>query len=280
MPLECDVKSHTATEFYLDNFMDWFPAFSTTSALGIIIFLSKDLIATRLTSAVKHEYDGKLELLKADLSKKEKEIEGLQQVGFSGLQQRQTVLFNKQVESVELLWAATCQLYLGKPLSEMMLSVKTEEVSKTISQDANLQQLFKHISMHAAIEKMNTVDPQPARPFISKLAWAYYSAYSSIIWHYVLQAKLFENGLNDNLLDVEKITRMISVALPHQDEFIKKFGVGASGHLLDELQDKILLELDSMLSGKVLDSLGLEKAAQIQELAQELSEANKDLTRP
>lgn len=260
--------------------MDWIPAISTTSVLGLLIFLSKNLIVTRLTNSVKHEYDGKLEVLKADLSKKEKEIEGLRQVGLSGLQQRQSVLFNKQVESVELLWAATCKLYLGKPLSEMMLRVKTEEVSKTIGQDANLQQFFKYISMHTDMEKMSSIDPQPARPFISKLAWAYYSAYSSIIWHYVLQAKLFESGLSDNLLDIEKMTKMVSVALPHQEEFIKKFGVGAFGHLLDELQDKILNELDSMLSGKTLDSSGLEKAAKIQELAQELSEANKDLTRP
>lgn len=229
-------------------------------------------------NAVRYEYDSKLEVLKADLSKKEKEIEGLRQVGFTGLQQRQTVLFNKQVEAVELLWAATCKLYLGKPVSEMMLRVKTEEVSKTISQNVKLQQLFKHISMYTDMEKMNTVDPQPARPFVSKLAWAYYSAYSSIIWHYVLQAKLFENGLSDNFLDVEKMTQMVRIALPHQEEFIEKFGVDAFGHLLDELQDKILLELDSMLSGKVLDLSGLEKAAKIQELAQELSETNKGLT--
>ncbi|MGM0582891.1 MAG: hypothetical protein ACQETL_19600 [Bacteroidota bacterium] len=258
--------------------MDWIPAISSTSALAILIFLFRNLIVTRLTNAVKHEYDGKLELLKADLSKKEKEIEGLRQVGFSGLQQRQTVLFNKQVEAVELLWAATCKLYLGKPLSEMMLRVKTEEVSKTIGQDANLQQFFKSISMHTDMEKMTVVNPQPARPFISKLAWAYYSAYNSIIWHYVLQAKLFEKGLSDNLLEVEKLTEMVRVALPHQEEFIEKSGVSAFGHLLDELQDKILMELESMLSGKTLDSSGLKKAAQIQELAQGLSESNKDLT--
>jgi hypothetical protein len=258
--------------------MDWIPAISSTSALAILIYLSRNLIITRLTNAVKHEYDSKLEVLKADLSKKEKEIEGLRQVGLSGLQQRQTVLFNKQVEAVELLWAATCKLDFGKPLSEMMLRVKGEEVSKTISQDADLQQFFKSISMHTDMGKMTSVDPQPARPFISKLVWAYYSAYSSIICHYVLQAKLFENGLCDSLLDVEKITKMVSVALPHQVEFIEKFGVGAFGHLLDELQNKILIELDSILSGKALDSSGLEKANKIQKLAQELSETNKNLT--
>lgn len=235
------------------------------------------MIITRLTNAVKHEYDSKLALLKADLSKKEKQIEGLRQVGFSGLQQRQTVLFNKQVDAIELLWAATCKLYLGKPLSEMMLRVKTEEVSKAIAQDENLQQFFKYISMHTDMEKMTAVDPQPARPFISKLAWAYYLAYSSIIFHYVLQAKLFEQGISDKFLDVEKMTKMVSIALPHQREFIEKFGVGAFGHLLDELQEKILGELDSMLSGKTLDSSGLEKAAQIQQLAHELAETNKDL---
>ncbi|OUR84757.1 hypothetical protein A9Q75_01560 [Colwellia psychrerythraea] len=258
--------------------MDWIPAVSSTSVLAILIFLSRHLIVARLTNAVKHEYDSKLEQLKAELSKREKEIESLRQVGLNGLQQRQASIFNKQIEAVELLWAATCKLHLGKPVSEMMLRVKTEEVSKSISYDANLQKFFKYISMHADMKKMTEIDPNPARPFVSKLAWAYYSAYSSIIWHYVLQANLFENGLGDNLLETKKLTKLVSVALPHQVEYIEKFGVSVFGHLLEELQNKILEEVDSMISGKYLDTSGLQKAAKIQELAQELSDKNKDLT--
>jgi hypothetical protein len=258
--------------------MDWIPALSSTSILAILIFLSRNLIATRLMNAVKHEYDSKLEMLKADLSNKEKEIDSLRQVGLNGLQQRQTSLLNKQIEAIELLWAATGMLYSGKPVSEMMLRVKTEKVSKSISHDANLQQFFKYISMHVDMEKMTSINPNPARPFVSKLAWAYYSAYSSIIFHYVLQAKLFESGLDDNLLDTEKMIKLVSIALPHQAAFIEVHGASAFGHLLEELQGKILEEIDSMLSGKSLDTSGLEKASQIQELAQELSDKNKDLT--
>ncbi|MGL6537796.1 hypothetical protein ACSZNU_18325 [Aeromonas hydrophila] len=258
--------------------MYWLPAIFSTSSLAIILFLSRNLILTRLTNAVKHEYDKKLELLRADLSRKDREIESLRQVGFSGLQQRQNILFNKQVDAIELLWAATCKLDLGKPISTMMQRLKTSEISNVITYDKKLQQFFKYISMHIDMQDLASINPLPARPFISKLAWAYYSAYSAIVWHYVVQAKLFESGLSDNLLDVEKIKTIVHVALPHQKEFIDEFGSDSLGYLLDELQDKILLELESIMNGETLDTSGLEKAAKIQKLAQELGDKNKSLS--
>lgn len=262
----------------MEKLMYWLPAIFSTSSLAIILFLSRNLILTRLTNAVKHEYDTKLELLRSDLSRKDREIESLRQVGFSGLQQRQNILFNKQVDAIELLWAATCKLDLGKPISTMMQRLKTSEISNVITHDKKLQQFFKYISMHIDMQELASINPLPARPFISKLAWAYYSAYSAIVWHYVVQAKLFESGLSDNLLDVEKIKTIVHVALPHQKEFIDEFGSDALGYLLDELQDKILLELESIMNGETLDASGLEKAAKIQKLAQDLGDKNKSLS--
>lgn len=258
----------------MSTFIDWIPALSSTSILAILIFCSKKLIVTRLTNAVKHEYDSKLELLKGDLSKKEQEINSIRNVGLSGLQQRQSLLFERQLGAIELLWSSTCKLSHGIAVSKMMLRVKTDEVSKSIEQDQKLQEFFKMIAMHVNMDKLGEINPTPARPFVSKLAWAYYSAYSSIIYHYVLQAKLFENGIGQDFLDKDNITTLVRAALPHQNKFIEEFGADSFGHLLEELQGKILEEIDAMLSGKSLDQAGLEKAAVIQDLAQELSDKN------
>lgn len=259
------------------TFIDWIPALSSTSALGIVIYLSRNLIITRLKNAVKHEYDSKLELLKSDLSNKEKEIDSLRNLGLGSFQQRQSLLFERQLSAIELLWNSTCKLNIGRSLSEMMLRVNADAVSESIGHDKKLQDFFKIISTHCDTEKMASVDPAPARPFVSKLAWAYYSAYSAIIWHYVLQAKLFEHGLGIRFLDEEKITKLVGSALPHQSQFIEKFGVSAFGHLLDELQNKILIEIDSTLNGISIDQNRLQKAAEIQKIAQELSDINQDL---
>lgn len=49
--------------------MDWFPAISTTSLLVIALWLGRNLLITRLTNSVRHEYDEKLETIKAILKK-------------------------------------------------------------------------------------------------------------------------------------------------------------------------------------------------------------------
>lgn len=51
--------------------MDWIPAISTTSLLAIVLWLGRNLIITRLTNSVRHEYDQKIETLKASLKKSE-----------------------------------------------------------------------------------------------------------------------------------------------------------------------------------------------------------------
>ena len=48
--------------------MDWIPAVSTTTLLAGVLWLARNLIATRLTNSVRHEYDEKLVTLNAKLT--------------------------------------------------------------------------------------------------------------------------------------------------------------------------------------------------------------------
>jgi hypothetical protein len=45
--------------------ISWIPSVVTTGLFSVVVFFSKNLIITRLTNSVKHEYDAKLETLKA-----------------------------------------------------------------------------------------------------------------------------------------------------------------------------------------------------------------------
>ena len=84
--------------------MDWLPSITTTTLLGVAIWLSRNLIITRLKNAVRHEYNseieelkGKLrqneELLKAELRKKETQIEALRSEAIKGVSNRQALIF-------------------------------------------------------------------------------------------------------------------------------------------------------------------------------------------
>jgi len=54
--------------------MDWIPAISTTTLLAGALWLARNLISTRLTNSVRHEYDEKLANLNADLTKKQETL--------------------------------------------------------------------------------------------------------------------------------------------------------------------------------------------------------------
>jgi hypothetical protein len=250
--------------------IDWLPAVSTTSALAFVMFLARNLIVTRLTNAVKHEYDKKLEEIRSDLKTKESELETLRNTALSGLSSRQSMLFQKQLEAAELLWKATIALSGGKPVSEMMFLVKIDVVSETIENDENMKEFFKFIGSNANIDKIRETNASLARPFVSKSAWLYYEAYSSIIWHYILQAKAFEHGLGKKYLKTKEMSELIKLALPHYGNFINEQGPHVVILLLDEIKDKILEEVQIMLEGKASDEANLKQASSLQELAKQL----------
>ncbi len=108
------------------------------------------------------------------------------------------------------------------------------------------------------------------------MVWAYYSAYESIVMHYVVQVKLFENGLGDKFLETKEITKLVRIALPHQENFINEHGVNAFGHLLDELENRLLLEIDKMLKGHTESKESVEKAAEIQRYAENVMDSTKN----
>ena len=47
--------------------MNWLPAITTTGVFAVALWLCKKLIATRLTKSVEHEFNEKLEKIRADL---------------------------------------------------------------------------------------------------------------------------------------------------------------------------------------------------------------------
>ena len=51
--------------------INWIPSITTTSSLVIVLWLFRNLIKTRLTKSVEHEFNIKLESVRSEFSKKE-----------------------------------------------------------------------------------------------------------------------------------------------------------------------------------------------------------------
>jgi hypothetical protein len=129
------------------------------------------------------------------------------------------------------------------------------------------------------LSKLQTSEASIARPFVSPLAWALYSAYSSIVLHAALRLKTLQSGIDKDFTDVEGIKKIVKTALPHQADYIDKYGASAFHYLLDELESAILLELTKILKGEESDKESLEKAASILKEADRLMEQNASMSR-
>ena len=123
------------------NVMDWIPATATTLVLAGLLWLMRSLIATRLAKSVQHEFDAKLEklraqfrkseeVLKADLRSKETEISALRSGAMTALANRQIALDRRRLDAVDQLWSAVTALAPARVISHMMASIKFEAAAK------------------------------------------------------------------------------------------------------------------------------------------------------
>lgn len=100
------------------------------------------------------------------------------------------------------------------------------------------------------LEKMTELGivSHKARPYLSGLAWAYFSAYQAILMFAVAQMQLLKYGLNNpKLLKPEHVVRLANAALPGYEEYLAKNGTDGAYYLLDELERKLLDELTRSL---------------------------------
>lgn len=97
------------------SLIDWIPAISTTALLSVVLWLLRSVISTRLRASVQHEFDQKLETMratlrsseeafKADLRGKEAQIAALRSGAMSALASRQAALDKRRIEAVDQLW--------------------------------------------------------------------------------------------------------------------------------------------------------------------------------
>lgn len=263
------------------DIIDWIPSLVTSGGLGVVAFLSKNLIVTRLTNSVKHEYDVKLEAIKAnhkeseqrfqaELQKRDLQVAAIRDSALSGLAHQKSLLFEKQLDAVDNLWKSFVALSPAKVVSTMMSRINIDEVSKTIARDTNLQEFFKMIGQNVDLQTLGGVNSTSLRPFVSEPIWAYFSAYQSIVLHYVVLAKMFELGLDKKMTKSEELVKLVSKVLPHQKEFIEKYEITGAFYLLEEIEQLLLSEIQNFLSGKGISEERLKEATEIIKYSEQL----------
>lgn len=231
---------------------------------------------TRLTNAVRHEYDQKIETLKAelrqneeilksDLRSKASQIEALRSGVLAGVVNRDSAVFARRIQAIEQLWDAVIAFGPAKGTSTYMGMVKFEEAAKEAAKNPDFRKIFSlfgNTDMSTLVGNHNKA--LKTRLFVSPLAWAYYSAYQAIVCHAVVRLFMLKNGIAiAEILDTKKVTDLVKVALPRYVEYIDEHGFAALPQLLEELENRLLTAFQLMLKGEDSDKASLEQAAAI-----------------
>lgn len=252
---------------------DWIPALTTTSLFGAALWWARSLIITRLKNSVKNEFDSKLEVLRSELKSKEAEIESLRSGAMSGLITRQGALYQRKLQAIDQIWSSVKELEKAKYISSTLGTLKFEECAKESARNPKFREFITTIGGNFDMASLDMSGSKLARPFLTPLAWAYYSAYSSVIMQAVAVMQILKIGVDDaeKFLNFENTNNLLKTVLPSRTEYIDKYGMSVHHYLLDEIEQLLLMELKNIQDGHDDDKENAKRAAEINKEVEKVS---------
>jgi hypothetical protein len=267
----------------------WIPALSTTTIFAIVLWLGRNLIATRLNNAVKYEYDNKLERLRSELKskhdivlndlkiKEELELSTLRNSALNAMASRQIEFEKRRLKAVDDLWGTVILLMPAKLASEIMVRFVFEKTAKEAAINKNVRDMFITLGKNIDIKELKSINAYPSRPYVTQMAWALFLAYSSIIVWAVIKLEIIKGGLDPKFIKKDTTVDVVKSVLPDYSSYIDKYGDDACHFLLDEIENRLLTELKNMLEGAESDKASVDKAAEIVKHSKKLLEVSEEI---
>jgi hypothetical protein len=265
------------------NFVPWILALGPWIA-GAVIFFCRNWILEGMKRRIGHSFDQKIEAVRTELRKNEEqfkselrgnenEISILRSSVLAGSTSRQSLLDKRRFEAVEKVWTAVNDLAQLKMLSGLMAILNFKEVAKEAS-DPRIQEFLAMIGAGAPDIKNVKNIARDEQPFLPDLAWAYFNAYSTILFGSLLRYSVLKIGLDDasKLLKEDGTRRILKAALPEFSKFIDENEPETYHYLLDELQTRLLSELRKVLEGQEADQAAAQRAKAITEAIKRATE--------
>jgi hypothetical protein len=108
------------------------------------------------------------------------------------------LLDKRKLEAVERIWTSLTRLAPFAGVSRMMVGIDFDEAAKRAPDAPNLRQFFNMIAKPSLVDSFDKEHPAiHEQPFLSPLAWGYYSAYSAIVMGAYSTARILTEGVED-----------------------------------------------------------------------------------
>jgi hypothetical protein len=275
------------------SFFDWIPTLSSTVGLAVVGWLFRNWILERLTKSIGYEFDKKIELLKSDLRLSEErlrstlrsneaDIAALRLGAMAALSSRQIAVDKRRLDAIDQLWESVISLNKARGVSLMMSNLKFEAVAEAAERDQNVRDFLGVIGSGFDITKdLNQVNATKARPFVSPMAWAIYSAILAIVAIGAMRWHVAHGGLGaKDFTDQAAVGKMIKAAMPEYSTYIDQQGTSNVHFLVEKLEEKLLVEFRVMMSGAEADRSSVTQAAEILKYSAEVAKSAEGAAKP
>jgi hypothetical protein len=261
--------------------------------LGAALWLGRELVSKRLTKAIEHEFNVKLETLRSEISAsearlnaelrvKETDIAALRSGALSALSSRQVALDKRRLEAVDQLWASAIALGPARAIAGMISTFNFEVAAERAVKEPKLRAIASMIGNNFDPSKLDLSAAEKARPFLTPMVWAVYSAMRAVAMHGVMRWMVIKGGLGSaNFVNDESVKELIKAVLPHWSEYLDKHGASVYYNACEQLEARLLVELQIMLSGSVADQYSIEQSLEIMRLSNKVlneAEVSRDAT--
>lgn len=266
----------------------WLPSLATAGVLSAVAWLSREWIGARLTKSIQHEFDQKLEQLRADLREseeklkarireKEGEIAALRSGALTALASRHAALDKRRLEAIDQIWGAFNALAPARGLATSMGFIKFESAAELAERDSKAREFFSMIGGGFDWSKLDQSGADKSRPFLTPMVWAVYLAIRAVALHAAVRWLVLKGGLGKtDYADADAIRALVVKVLPHYEDYLKEHGPAVYFHVLQALEERLVAELNTMMSGEEMDKASLKQAAEIIRAAGELQRSTME----
>ncbi len=289
------------------------PWLSVPVLISAVTWLAQELISKRLAKSIEYEFTVKLDALRqetrkqekdaenafslkieavraemkasearlnAELRLKEAEITALRSGALTALASRHVAFDKRQLEAADQLWAANVALSPARTYGIILSNYSFERLSSAAAADKKLREVFGSSGLNFDPGKVDFSGAAKARPFVTPMVWAAYSAIQAAVMHGVARWTLIKSGIeNTKLVNDLRVKELIIAALPHWSEHLEQHGPDMYHKALDQLDALLLKELQKMLSGAEVDQASIDQAGEILRRAEQVQQQNSEQTK-
>jgi hypothetical protein len=239
-----------------------------------LIFIARHWLIAWVSGAVQHNFDRQIEEVRADLRKseerykselrgKEAEIAALRDNVLAGSTSRQALLDKRRFEAVEKVWTSVNDLAQLKTVSATLAAMNYKAIIENRSDPKIDEYLSTLTSISAKLELKDAARDE--RPFVSELAWGYFTAYKWILHANSIRLQILKNSNEEPSKHFSDawFRPVLKAVLPHRGKFINESRPEEYHHLLEEIEGCLLTELRKILEGKEADQNAAARAKEI-----------------